>query len=279
MFGYVVINKPEIKFKDYDVYRSYYCGLCRQLNEKYGRIGQATLSFDMTFTALLLTSLYEPETTHRICRCIVHPMHKHSETVSKYSAYAADMNILLTYYKCRDDWQDEHKYKRFIQSKMLEGSFKRLREKYPEKTDKIFAALNEIHRCEENDDQTVDGPANLWGKAMAEILTPENDEWTELLHRLGFYLGKFIYIMDAYEDRDDDLKNGRYNPLKRLGQEADYLQRCENILTMMMSECSRAFEQLPIVENTDILRNILYSGVWCKYELINAQKQKGNRKK
>ena len=114
---------------------------------------------------------------------------------------------------------------------------------------------------------------------MAEILTPENDEWTELLHRLGFYLGKFIYIMDAYEDRDDDLKNGRYNPLKRLGQEADYLQRCENILTMMMSECSKAFEQLPIVENTDILRNILYSGVWCKYELINAQKQKGNRKK
>ena len=48
---------------------------------------------------------------------------------------------------------------------------------------------------------------------------------------------------------------------------------------MMMSECSKAFEQLPIVENTDILRNILYSGVWCKYELINAQKQKGNRKK
>lgn len=279
MFGYIVINKPEIRFKDYDLYRSYYCGLCRQLKECYGLKGQATLSFDMTFGAILLTSLYEPETTRKVCRCIVHPVHKHVETVSKYSTYAADMNILLTYYKCRDDWQDEHKYKRLVQSKILEGSFKRLREKYPEKTERIVEALEKIHLCEERDDQTVDGPANLWGMAMGEILTPNKDEWTDLLYRLGFFLGKFIYIMDAYEDREDDLKNGRYNPLKSLGERDDYEQRCKEILTMMMSECSKAFEQLPIVENTDILRNILYSGVWCKYELINAKKQKGNEEK
>ncbi len=62
MFGYISINKAEMKFKDYDVYHSYYCGLCKVLKECYGRRGQVTLSFDMTFLVILLTGLYEPDT-------------------------------------------------------------------------------------------------------------------------------------------------------------------------------------------------------------------------
>ena len=54
MFGYISINKAEMKFKDYDVYHSYYCGLCKVLKECYGRRGQVTLSFDMTFLVILL---------------------------------------------------------------------------------------------------------------------------------------------------------------------------------------------------------------------------------
>ena len=61
MFGYISINKAEMKFKDYDVYHSYYCGLCKVLKECYGRRGQVTLSFDMTFLVILLTGLYEPD--------------------------------------------------------------------------------------------------------------------------------------------------------------------------------------------------------------------------
>lgn len=56
MFGYVVLNKPEIKFKDFDMYRSFYCGLCRELRERYGISGQITLSYDMTFVILLLSA-------------------------------------------------------------------------------------------------------------------------------------------------------------------------------------------------------------------------------
>ncbi len=54
MFGYIVMNKPEIKMKDFDMYRTFYCGLCRELREKYGISGQITLSYDMTFVILLL---------------------------------------------------------------------------------------------------------------------------------------------------------------------------------------------------------------------------------
>jgi len=81
MFGYIVMNKPEIKMKDFDLYRSFYCGLCRELRERYGISGQITLSYDMTFVILLLSGLYEPKTYKGTTRCVLHPVRK--QTVRK----------------------------------------------------------------------------------------------------------------------------------------------------------------------------------------------------
>ena len=112
MFGYIAINKAEMKFKDYDVYQAYYCGLCRRLKECYGKRGQLTLSYDMTFLIVLLTGLYEPKTITGEIRCIAHPLEKHPTKINEYTDYAASMNLILSYYKCKDDWTDERKKKR-----------------------------------------------------------------------------------------------------------------------------------------------------------------------
>ena len=104
MFGYIVMNKPEIKMKDFDMYRTFYCGLCRELREKYGISGQITLSYDMTFVIMLLSGLYEPKTYKGTTRCILHPVKKQPVRKNVMTEYCADMNILLTYYKCLDDW-------------------------------------------------------------------------------------------------------------------------------------------------------------------------------
>ena len=109
MFGYIVMNKPEIKFKDFDLYRSFYCGLCRELKSKYGISGQISLTYDMTFVVILLSALYEPPTQKGSTRCIIHPVCKQPVRRNTVTEYAADMNVLLTYYKCRDDWEDEKK--------------------------------------------------------------------------------------------------------------------------------------------------------------------------
>ena len=115
MFGYVVINKPELKFKEFDIYRGYYCGLCRSLKKRYGIAGQMTLTYDMTFLAMLLTGLYEAEISEEKHRCIAHPMSRHLMLQSKYTDYVADMNIILAYYKALDDWKDEHNnYKKHL---------------------------------------------------------------------------------------------------------------------------------------------------------------------
>ena len=126
MFGYIVMNKPEIKFKDFDLYRSFYCGLCRELKSKYGISGQISLTYDMTFVVILLSALYEPHTQKGSTRCIIHPVCKQPVRRNIVTEYAADMNVLLTYYKCRDDWEDEKKVTALGYSKVLQGKVKKL---------------------------------------------------------------------------------------------------------------------------------------------------------
>lgn len=77
----------------------------------------------------------------------------------------------------------------------------------------------------------------------------QEDEWAEKLRRMGFYFGKFIYLMDAYEDIEEDLKQGRYNPFTELYKKETFEQDCQQILKMMMAETSKVFEQLPILED------------------------------
>lgn len=273
MFGYISINKAEMKFKDYDVYHSYYCGLCKVLKECYGKRGQVTLSFDMTFLVVLLTGLYEPDTKTEILRCVAHPTQKHAAKTNEFTKYAAAINMILSYYKCADDWMDEHKKKSWLAAKLLRSKIKHIEKLYPEKCKVISGNLTKISEYEAENEQNLDLMAGLFGNIMAEVFAFRHDEWEPSLRRMGFFLGKFIYLMDAYEDVEQDIKSGSYNPFKKAFQEnPTFADDCRSLLTLMMSECSREFEQLPILLHAEILRNVLYSGVWSRYTAITAKR-------
>ena len=215
MFGYVVMNKPEIKFKDFDMYRSFYCGLCRELRERYGISGQITLSYDMTFVIVLLSALYEPPTRKGTTRCIVHPVRKQPIRGNAITEYGADMNIFLTYYKCKDDWNDERKLLSLAYGKLLESKEKRSEQRWKSKIDVIVSCLNELSEMEKINETDVDRVSGCFGRIMEEIFAYREDVWEPTLRRMGFYLGKFIYLMDAYDDVEDDIKKGNYNPFAK----------------------------------------------------------------
>ena len=272
MFGYIIINKAELKFKEYDVYHSFYCGLCQALKERYGRSGQLTLSYDMTFLLMLLTGLYEPQTVTDSCKCIIHPLEKHTVRRNQFTEYIADMNVLFSYYKCLDDWEDDKLLHKLCFAKLLNGKVGRQKEQYQEKLRTINLLMHDLKQAEQANSQDIDAMAGKFGKIMAEIVACKEDEWSESLRRLGFYLGEFIYFLDAYEDIEEDIKKNRYNPLKSRYESIDFEEECRSVLTMMMAECCKEFEKLPILENVEILRNILYSGVWCRYEGVREKR-------
>lgn len=273
MFGYVTANESELKVKDFNKYKAYYCGLCQSLKNKYGALGQMTLTYDMTFLVMLLNSLYECETKQSKHRCMVHPVNKRVMLNNEITEYAADMNLILAYYHLKDDWEDEKKISGLAGKTALKRKVEKLVKSYPRQSKAIERELKNLGEYEKANVMEIDYPAGCFGRLMAEMLVYKEDCWEEILRNMGFYLGKFIYIMDAYDDLEKDKKEGNYNPLTELSEQGDCEEKCREMLFMMMGECSAEFEKLPCVLDVDILRNIIYDGVWKQYKKIQEKKR------
>ena len=136
-----------------------------------------------------------------------------------FTEYAADMNVLLTMYKCEDDWQDEKKAGRHLYGSVLKVKSTK-KNPYPEKAEKIKACLESLSQKEKENVQDIDTMSGLFGEIMAELFAYQKDAWEPLLRKMGFYMGKFIYLLDAYEDVEED-KRSRIIILWRLQQKAD----------------------------------------------------------
>ncbi|MBR5228391.1 MAG: hypothetical protein IKV96_00980, partial [Firmicutes bacterium] len=125
---------------------------------------------------------------------------------------------------------------------------------------------------EKTGQKDIDTVSGYFGRVLEEVFDYKNDIWSPYLRRLGFFLGKFVYIMDAYDDIVDDLEKGCYNPLSEMYNKDGFDEKVKDILGMMIAETARAFEMLPVDENIEILRNIIYSGVWKRYEIIGIKR-------
>ena len=276
MFGYVVTHKPELKVKDLETYQAYYCGLCEALKKKYGFWGRFTLNYDMTMAVLFLSGLYEPETKEKHFRCPVHPLGRHVAKMNCFSDYAADMNILLAYEKALDDVRDEGKLSARLLALMLKRKAERAAAYWPRQAKAFRLCLGDLYDAEQRGESDLDTVSGCFGHLMEELFVMSSDLWEKELRRFGFYLGKFIYILDCYVDLESDRKNGSYNPLFPMAEAEDFEKKIEEILEMMMAEAAYAFEFLPIVENADILRNIIYAGVWTKFRTGMKEEKKAN---
>ena len=275
IFGYVVVNKGDLRFREYDEYRGYYCGLCQTLKKRFGLAGQLSLSYDMTFLVMLLTSLYEPIDNREMKRCIAHPLKKQYCKSNEYTEYVADMTVLLSYYKCQDDWVDEKKLLKKVYGDILRGKSKKQRELYQIKEKIIIENLKNLSMAEKNKEDDLDVVAGYFGNILSELFVVKEDEWSDNLRKIGYYLGKYIYIMDAYDDLEKDLKKGNYNPFsEKMCNTGNFDFLVKEILTIMAAECAKEFEKLPLLNDVDILRNILYSGIWTKYEMVRAKRSK-----
>ena len=270
MFGYITINKPELKIKEFERYHGFYCGLCHILQKRHGIMGQITLTYDMTFLIMLLSSLYEPDTMEEAHRCMVHPGKKHRMIFNNITQYAADMNLALAYHNFADDWVDEKSLTGLAGVKASSHKYNKIQTLYPAQCRCMHKYLHQLAAYEAEECHDIDLVAGCFGRLMGSLFLYKNDHWSPILKRLGFYLGKFIYIMDAYMDLETDKKKHQYNPLIYIEAECEtkesFEETCKNLLQLMIADCCREFEQLPLVQDVEILRNILYAGVWRQYE-------------
>ena len=264
MFGYVTANLSELTKQQKDRYGSVYCGICRSIRTQSGQIARLGLSYDMAFLALLLMSLYEPEEASGQNLCIAHPFTKRSWVDNEYVRYAADMNVALAYYNLLDNWHDDGKRSAKLLADVYEKQLPAIEARFPRQCAAIRSCISQLNTLEAENCPNPDEPAGCFGQLMAQLLVYREDLWAEDLRQTGFYLGRFLYLLDAALDYEKDRKHGKYNPFLAmgLGQEWD---KWEYYLVLTMGRCTEAFEKLPLVQDKGLLDNILYSGIWANY--------------
>jgi len=282
MFGYILPEKPELKIREYELFKAYYCGVCKSIGSRHGNIQRLALNYDTTFLALLLSSLANEKIRLKPERCLVHPFRKRIVVRnSSIVEYASDINVMLAYYNFKDKWKDDKSAAAYVALIAQKPAFKKIKDKYAKKCDIIESRLNELEELEKSKCNSMDRAAEPFAKLMEEIVAYEpvcTDEATEkTLRWFGYNLGKWIYILDAFDDLEENIKNKKYNPLiyqynytnESINEfKAGIRQRVEFNLTYTLSQLTKAYELLRLNTNSNLIENIIYMGMLRKTENI-----------
>lgn len=271
MFGYVRVRKPELRIREYDCYKCYYCGLCRTLKRDYGVSAELLLSYDLTFLTILLTSVYGAKEKTYTSRCMVHPFRKAGRTESEADDYTAAMSILLGYYHFEDDKADSGKKSASVMSVFFKRKANTVEKAYPRQAVTLKKELKSLHELEKEKSHDTDALCDHFGRALGEIFVWKDDAFSKYFRQMGYYLGRFIYLMDAVDDWEKDRKHGEFNPFSDVSSLKKVIEMVKPDLLKEISASAEAFEMLPAVENADLLKNIIYAGVWNRFDKMTEE--------
>lgn len=296
MFGYVTPLKPELRVREYNEFRGYYCGVCFSIKDTFGNLPRALLNYDMTFLALLLDGLSEDKAEAKAKRCLAHPTKKKSVIINnKAINYAANMNVSLAYFKALDDVQDDKSLKSGALALLMSPYKKKFSSSINDINKIIKANLKELTQLEESKkftsiDEICDPFSIIVGKILElyphEIFN-DSKEKRELLYSFGYTLGKWIYLMDALDDLEEDMTKNKFNPIDFLYNTEDLTYKelldtsketLEFSILNCAYNCKSLLDDLEIQKNKDILDNIISLGMMDKYtNVLEKCKCKNNK--
>lgn len=274
MFGSVRPFKPELKISEYESYRAIYCTLCKRLGKQYGWLLRATLNYDFTFLALVGLSLQDQPCAYKKGHCVYNPFKScvYLEQQEALIDRVAAMSALMLYHKAEDNVQDERGVRRLFYRlfrALVRPAARKATLAEPEAA-AILAALTQRQAALEaascNAEEAAEPTADALGQLCRLFAVNEVDRTP--LYRMGYCVGKWVYLVDAWKDRSEDAKRDRFNPLHDTMPEA-----VRPLMNLCSGEAGEAFERLPALYMAGIVRNILYLGLPHEQERIFAQKE------
>lgn len=281
MFGYIIPDKRELKIKEFELFRSYYCGLCKSMGRSFGVLSRFALNYDSAFLGLLLSSLHKEEPEFIREGCIANPIKKKWIVKNSSSVdYAADINVLLTYYKLKDNVSDEGSSLSYLLSIAFQKGYKRAALRNPLIDNVIKASLVSQLELESQECTSVDAAAEPFADMMRHIVRSgyrgNDTSILRVLEWAGYNLGKWIYIIDAYDDMEKDIKSGSYNPiLLQYGFDGKDIKAFkveirDEVRVVVLQALSQVADSIELlnVKNKGIVDNIVYEGLFKKTEEI-----------
>lgn len=278
MFGYIRAVKPQMKCLEYDLYRGVYCGLCRQLGADYGQFSRFSLTYDCTLLAMLGLALTgDLGSRFHWQGCIANPVKKKwIHTCHPMLSYAAGVNVLLTAQKLQDALEDSSPGRRAALLPLLPAlshMAKKARARYPRLGELVEEYGRSQREVESQATASIDRAADPTGRVLAGICRElsQDPSTQRVLDRLGYHLGRYVYVMDALDDLEEDRQKGGYNvlllrfPESSLEEIRDYAKMTVNA---SIAQVAAAYELLELKSYRSILNNIVYLGLQTQLHLI-----------
>ena len=271
MFGYVRPFPDELKGKDLRLWREDYCGLCHCLGKRHGFLARFLLSYDMTFLYVLLGMDAQVEKAQK-CWCPAGAVCKKAcRPADERMEYAADLTVLLSYWKLADEVEDGGFFRRLtarVLQQVFRRAYRRAAAALPEADALIALQLSQLRKLEEAQSDSLDATAD----AFAVILRSFASAWADPVSRrvgeqLLYHIGRYVYLVDALDDLEKDQKRGVYNPIiSRFGLAEGALPEAERayllqILDASVSQAGAAFELMAHGKRSAVIENIIYYGL------------------
>lgn len=300
MLGYVVCDKGELKVREYEIYQGYYCGVCKYIGREYGQLPRMVLSYDAAFLALLLACVNDEKDHITSEHCIVHHIKYQSVAHDPAIEYAGDLMLILAWFKLMDDAADEGKVYAKATRALFRRKYEKLKKKHPRLCSGIESNLKDLSKLEMEKCSSLDRAAEAFARIMQVIfsqgiltLYEEKDPALASLHKtfadIGYHMGKWVYLIDAVDDIEKDLKSGAYNPLLyRFAYDEEkedpqkFRERIDEALRFnlyhYLAVIGESLGTLDIVKNSGIIENVIYFGLNRKTDDILKRKSESKEK-
>ncbi len=268
MFGYVRVNKPEMKVKEYEVYRGIYCSLCKSMRKNFGVLSSLTLSYDLTFFALARLSFGGKIPSFRGGRCPYNPTKRcnYCQNGEEELRYAAAVSMMMFYFKVRDNITDGSLYRRLLMYLILPYAlikYKKAKRLYKEAALIIEKAMEEQAVTEKSGTDSPDRAAHCSADALGRLL--DYGFGNENIYRFGYGTGKFVYLCDALDDIGKDITKKNYNVFVKKynlvsGPSEEIKEEIKMSINMCLAMMGEAYEKTENKSLSPIMENIIYEG-------------------
>lgn len=268
MFGYIKTDLPNMYMKDVTLYKAMYCGLCKGIGKTCGQRARMVLNYDLTFLSVLLHNLSGLDVKVEKQRCVAHQIVKRPIAVSDDLTFRiACLNVILARYKLNDDVNDEKKG-RLLRAYLSKG-YKRAKKKEPKLDEIVKSCYKELSDYEKTGGDSVDISADPFGKMMSLVVKELFPNGTEELYTLAYNLGKWIYLIDAIDDYEKDIKKRSFNVF--VNRDATikckkyFLDKYKNeifyVFSTLLSDIEKDAKTLDYKFNHDLTDNVLIRGI------------------
>lgn len=274
MFGYISPDAPYLFIKDETLYKALYCGLCKSIKGECGNLARTALTYDMAFCAAVLLNVAGEDVKIKKRRCFFHIKSRRMAEDCDILRACARANTALAYFKLRDDKEDGDGRGALL--RLYKKGYKRVLKSDPTTAEIVRRATEEQRALEEGGCAVIEAAcepsANALKALCAHILGQKS---TEAVEELFFAVGKWVYLIDALDDYDKDIKKGAYNVFyKATGAPSkEELTRCDGdeikfVFDSIFASMRSALGKIKFVYNSDLTDNIILRGIPLKTRAV-----------